>query len=586
MSVGSRGGLPPRWRHAGGGGGSRSTSAAATTADVDDGFTLERFEGPLREWLVQERPRREVRRRFATVLREATDGAGGSVYRSRIRSMAAANGQSLVVSYPHLAAADALLAVWVADAPAEMLDVFNEVATAAVLDQFPAYGAIAAEVFVRIADLPVVDALRDVRHIHLNCFIKVSGVVTRRTGVFPHLRLVKLDCGKCRAVIPTPAVTNGGTGVVGGPGATAPERAVLLCPNCNAKGPFTVNSEQTVFGNYQRLSLQEAPGSVPAGRLPRAKQVVLLGDLIDVARPGDEVTVTGIYRHNVDAAAHARAGFPVFSTIIEANYVEKVGGGDGSAGGDGGLTDEDVAAVRALAADPRLAERVYASVAPSIHGHGEIKRALALALFGGQAKEVGEKHRIRGDINVLLMGDPGTAKSQFLKWIEKTARRAVYTTGKGASAVGLTAAVRKDPVTREWALEGGALVLADRGVCLIDEFDKMNDADRTSIHEAMEQQSISISKAGIVTSLQARCSVVAAANPVKGRYDASVSFADNVDLTEPILSRFDVLCVVRDVVDAAADEALAKAAAAAAAAAHPLAAADAAAAAAAAAAPD
>jgi len=179
------------------------------------------------------------------------------------------------------------------------------------------------------------------------------------------------------------------------------------------------------------------------------------------------------------------------------------------------------------------------------------------------------------------MGDPGTAKSQFLKWIEKTARRAVYTTGKGASAVGLTAAVRKDPVTREWALEGGALVLADRGVCLIDEFDKMNDADRTSIHEAMEQQSISISKAGIVTSLQARCSVVAAANPVKGRYDASVSFANNVDLTEPILSRFDVLCVVRDVVDAAADEALAKFVVDSHVRAHPLAAADAAAAAAA-----
>jgi DNA replication licensing factor MCM2 len=157
-----------------------------------------------------------------------------------------------------------------------------------------------------------------------------------------------------------------------------------------------------------------------------------------------------------------------------------------------------------------------------------------------------------------MHADPGTAKSQFLKYIEKTAHRAVYTTGKGASAVGLTAAVHKDPVTREWTLEGGALVLADRGICLIDEFDKMNDADRTSIHEAMEQQSISISKAGIVTSLQARCSVFAAANPVKGRYDASLSFFDNVDLTEPILSRFDVLCVVRDTVDSTIDETLAK----------------------------
>merc|ERR1719233_1047002 len=184
-------------------------------------------------------------------------------------------------------------------------------------------------------------------------------------------------------------------------------------------------------------------------------------------------------------------------------------------------------------------------------------RALALALFGGVTKNPGDKHRVRGDLNVLMCGDPGTAKSQFLKYVEKVAPRAVFTTGQGASAVGLTAYVQRSPVTKEWTLEAGALVLADKGVCLIDEFDKMNDADRTSIHEAMEQQTISISKAGIVTSLKARCSVLAAANPIGGRYDPSMTFSENVDLTEPILSRFDILCVVRDTVDPVADERLA-----------------------------
>lgn len=178
-------------------------------------------------------------------------------------------------------------------------------------------------------------------------------------------------------------------------------------------------------------------------------------------------------------------------------------------------------------------------------------------MFGGEAKDIGGKHRIRGDINVLLLGDPGTAKSQFLKYIEQVFHRCVYTTGKGASAVGLTAGVHKDPVSGEWTLEGGALVLADKGICLIDEFDKMNDQDRTSIHEAMEQQSISISKAGIVTSLQARCAVIAAANPIKGTYDTSLNFVDNVDLTDPILSRFDVLSVIKDDIEAEADDALA-----------------------------
>ena len=166
--------------------------------------------------------------------------------------------------------------------------------------------------------------------------------------------------------------------------------------------------------------------------------------------------------------------------------------------------------------------------------------------------------RPAGDINVLILGDPGTAKSQMLKYAENTAPRAVYSTGKGASAVGLTASVHKDPITREWTLEGGALVLADKGVCLIDEFDKMNEQDRTSIHEAMEQQSISVSKAGIVTSLQARCSVIAAANPIGGRYDSSNTLADNVELTDPILQRFDVLCVLQDLVDPVLDERLAQ----------------------------
>jgi DNA replication licensing factor MCM2 len=178
-------------------------------------------------------------------------------------------------------------------------------------------------------------------------------------------------------------------------------------------------------------------------------------------------------------------------------------------------------------------------------------------MFGGVPKDIGGKHRIRGDINMLLLGDPGTAKSQFLKYVEQISPRVVYTTGKGASAVGLTAGVHRDPVTQEWVLEAGALVLADKGVCLIDEFDKMNDQDRTSIHEAMEQQSISISKAGIVTSLQARCSVIAAANPLKGTYNIALNFNDNVDLTDPILSRFDCLAVVRDEVEEEYDDALA-----------------------------
>merc|ERR1719356_2224100 len=214
------------------------------------------------------------------------------------------------------------------------------------------------------------------------------------------------------------------------------------------------------------------------------------------------------------------------------------------------------ARIRELASQPNIRERFIASMAPSIYGMTHVKTAIALSLMGGQPKIAQGKHRIRGDINMLVVGDPGLAKSQFLKYVEQTFPRAVYTTGKGASAVGLTAAVTRNE-HGDFALEGGAMVLADDGICLIDEFDKMNDQDRTSIHEAMEQQSISISKAGIVTTLQACCAVLAVANPTEGRYDPTRSFAQNVNLSDPILSRFDVLCVLRDESDPTQDEMLA-----------------------------
>ena len=279
-----------------------------------------------------------------------------------------------------------------------------------------------------------------------------------------------------------------------------------------------------------------------------------MGDLCDSCKPGDEIDITGIYYNNYDGSLNTQNGFPVFATVLQANHITK----KEDKLSFQTLSDEDVKAIIELSKDERIATRIFASIGPSIYGHEGIKRAIALLLFGGQPKNPGGKHKLRGDINVLLCGDPGTAKSQFLKYVEKTAHRAVYTTGQGASAVGLTAYVQKNPVTREWTLEAGALVLADKGVCIIDEFDKMNDQDRTSIHEAMEQQSISISKAGIVTSLQARCAILAAANPLGGRYNSSLTFSENVDLSEPILSRFDILCVVRDVVDSVQDEMLAR----------------------------
>ncbi|CCC68647.1 hypothetical protein NCAS_0B05630 [Naumovozyma castellii] len=501
------------------------------------------------EWITQPNVARTIARELKSFLLEYTDETGRSVYGARIRTLGEMNAESLEVNYRHLAESKAILALFLAKCPEEMLKIFDLVAMEATELHYPDYARIHSEIHVRISDFPTIHSLRELRESNLSSLVRVTGVVTRRTGVFPQLKYVKFNCIKCGTIL-GPFFQDSNE-----------EIKISYCVNCKSKGPFTVNGEKTVYRNYQRITLQESPGTVPAGRLPRHREVILLADLVDVSKPGEEVEVTGIYKNNYDGNLNAKNGFPVFATILEANSVKRREGNSANEGEEGldvfGWTEEEEREFRKISRDRGIIDKIISSMAPSIYGHRDIKTAVACSLFGGVPKNVNGKHSIRGDINVLLLGDPGTAKSQILKYVEKTAHRAVFATGQGASAVGLTASVRKDPITKEWTLEGGALVLADKGVCLIDEFDKMNDQDRTSIHEAMEQQSISISKAGIVTTLQARCSIIAAANPNGGRYNSTIPLAQNVSLTEPILSRFDILCVVRDLVDEEADERLA-----------------------------
>jgi len=497
---------------------------------------------PVREWVTLAAPRREIKNRFKNFLRTYVDAKGENLYYRLIQDMCSLNRSSFEVNFNILGSECYVLAYFLPEAPTEVLQILDEAAKEVVLNLFPNYERVTQEIHVRIYDLPLQEDIRSLRQLHLNQLIRISGVVSGITNILPQLHMVKFDCTKC--------------GFILGPYFQNQEKEVNpgTCPECQSQGPFAINQEQTIYKNYQRLVLQESPGKVSAGRLPRSKDVILTGDLCDKCKPGDEIEITGVYSNQFDISLNTKQGFPVFTTVIVANHVLR---NDAKSEAER-LTDEDIKTIVALSKDPNIGERIIASIAPSVYGHDDIKRALALSLFGGVQKNPGEKHKVRGDINVLLCGDPGTAKSQFLKYVQNIAPRAVFSTGQGASAVGLTAYVARSQVTKEWTLEAGALVLADRGVCLIDEFDKMNDQDRTSIHEAMEQQSISISKAGIVTSLQARCAVIAAANPIGGRYDNSMTFSENVDLTEPILSRFDILCVVKDTAEPVLDESLAR----------------------------
>jgi DNA replication licensing factor MCM2 len=510
--------------------------------DGEDVFNSEAFDVPLREWIAQDRTRREIQRKFRMFLNRT--------YEDAIRRMCAANEQSLVISYLHLMEAEPTLAYWLADSPRDMFLVLNEAATQHTLALWPAYRSISTEIQVRIDQVPIVDSLRDLRRSHLDCLVQVHGVVTRRSQVTPQLRVAYYTCLLCQYrqgpfYVEAASVRNSHESAV-------PTPEVCTNPTSCPGSAFRLHPTQSQYANVQRVHLQETPGSVPPGRVPRTKEIYWSDDLIDVARPGEEIQVTGIYEHALDYTLTLQSGFPVFGTYITANHVRKRDFDRAN------LSAADVAEIRRLAQDPRIGQRIVNSIAPSIYGHDFCKMALAMSLFGAVPKNVDEKHRVRGDVNVLLLGESGTAKSQLLKYAQHMAPRAVYCTGKGANAAGLTASVHKDPVTREWTLEGGALVLADQGVCLIDEFDKMNEQDRSSIHEAMEQQTISVSKAGIVTSLQARCAIIAAANPIGGRYDSAHTLAENVELTDPVLQRFDILCVLQDLVDPVADEHLAQ----------------------------
>ncbi len=429
--------------------------------------------------------------------------------------------------------------------------------------------------------------------------LSIRGMVVRTSPIIPDLKVAHFECCICS----TAATVTLERGRVSEP---------TVCPTCNIKNGFELIHNRSLFSDKQMVRIQETPNEVPPGETPASIVLFAYDDLVDAVRPGDRIEITGIFR------AQGRRINPkiskvkcVYKTYLDVIHFRKVSGDnqntatttandeDDKEDGEEGeeqhgkglavenvglkLTDERIEQLEKLAKLPDIYDQLVKSLAPSIWELDDVKKGVLCMLFGGNSRRVKKgsddrrrrleqdpsnddenyiadtsKLNKRGDINILLCGDPGTSKSQLLSYVHKLAPRGVYTSGKGSSAVGLTASVVRDPETKDLVLESGALVLSDLGICCIDEFDKMSDTTRAILHEAMEQQTVSIAKAGIIATLNARTSILASANPVESRYNPQMSVVDNIKLPPTLLSRFDLIYLILDAPNVDGDRRLAQ----------------------------
>jgi replicative DNA helicase Mcm len=396
---------------------------------------------------------------------------------------------------------------------------------------------------VRIAELPRHFKTRELRSDHIGKLLAIDGLVRTATEVRPKIVSAAFQCQRCGFTFFKEQTGN------------KFEDQNLKCMNqaCDRGGPFKLMLAQSKFVDAQKIRVQESPEELRGGQQPQTLDVELEDDLAGKIFPGDRVIVNGIlksYQRN-----NPQQGKSTYFDLVHKGISVEMKDQEFE---EIDITKEDEEMILRMSRDPEIYENIRKSIAPSIYGYEDVKEALALQLVSGFEKNLPDGARIRGDIHILLVGDPGIAKSQLLRYMIKISPRGIYTSGKSSTSAGLTATAVKDELgDGRWTIEAGALVLADKGIAAIDEMDKMNNEDKSALHEAMEQQTISVAKAGVMATLKSRCSLLAAANPKLGRFDKYEPIAPQINLTPALMSRFDLIFVLTDDPDTKRDTAIA-----------------------------
>jgi replicative DNA helicase Mcm len=487
----------------------------------------------------------ELQSRWASVLEEA--GLRPRVLQLHDRFP---EERSLEVPFSVLDSIDTPLADLLLERPEVVLDA----GVRALRDLLPIAGPEADELRVRVVGLPATAhrAVRAIREADLNRLLALDGIVRRVTEVRPQIRDAVFECVACRTKFHE---AQDETSLVFREPLECPE-SQGGCGKTQGRTRFRLVAEESTYVDAQRIEIQEHPETLRHGAHPQGLSVLLTEDLTGRMLPGNRIVLNGVLK-SFQRASAARGGV-VRNTTFDLMMVGNSFESKTREYEEIEMTPVDLRLIEEFRGDPTVVDKVVLSLAPTIKGMEEEKEAIALQLFGGVEKHHADNVRVRGDIHCLLVGDPGTAKSQLLRYVADVAPRGIYTSGKGATAAGLTAAAVKDDFAGgRWVLEAGMLVLADGGMAVIDELDKMSAEDRSAMHEALEQQTVSIAKAGITSTLNARCPVLAAANPKWGRFTNDRTIAEQLDLPPTLLSRFDVIFSIRDVPDQERDRVLA-----------------------------